>query len=804
MTKYFLFLFLLLGTTVFSQRPGGKPGGHRNRGNIKGSISGRIIDMQTKKGMEYVTIALFKNNDLVTGASSDNRGEFIIENLEMGGYIVKSSFIGYDTHIDSVKLTPKNPFIDLGNIKLSTVGGLLEEVEISADQPLVKYEIDKKVVDVSNMNTVASQSAVEVLENIPSINVDIDGNVSLRGSGSFTLLIDNKPSTLEISDALKMIPANSIQEIEIITNPSAKFDAEGVSGIINIILKKNRLDGVSALINANVGTYNNYGGDFLVNFNRKKLSITVGGNYRTGDRPRFITSSRETIIDTNLSEVNYNGESIRNWGGWGTNLELEWRPNRKSVLSIGGKYGARIMNSSSDLFFEEIYNGSLLNEYHNIESTERNFGNYSVNASYLYNVKGNKKHYINAKAMYNSFDGKELSVTEYFYEDILRGGNKNTEVGPSNMARFNLDYVRPLKNGRKLESGLQAQIGISQDATETFAYDTTAEDYVMTTLFNTNVNYFRNIYAAYAMYAGKWKKLGYQLGVREEYTDRIISSTNSSFANEIKRFDFFPSAHLSYQLDKKNQLMANVTKRIQRPRSWYFEPFITWQNAYSVRTGNSQLIPEYILSYETGWIRRLKKGNFSVELYHRDIKNKIERVRSVYQANIVLSKPENVGTELSTGMELSYSRPIAKWWKLDVSGNLYRYEVKGELEGQSFNQESFSYNARINNSFNLKNDWRMQLTGKYNSAIVTPQGTQSDNYSADFSLKKGFNENKIAASIQVRDVFSTSRTETFTESINLTAITLREPRTPTVVFSVSIKLNNYNRKQSRPDSSDEF
>ena len=258
MLKALLFATLLLSCLFTeAQRPGGgrKPGGRS--GDFVGQISGKIIDKTSNKPMEYATITVFRMRtmELASGITSGKNGEFVLDSIKGGMYQIRFSFIGYATKImDSVKIHPQNSSIDLGKILLSSIDNQLDEVAITSDKPFVKYEIDKKVIDVSNLNTTASESAVEVLENVPSISVDIDGNVSLRGNSSFTLLIDNKPTNLDVTDALKLIPANAIQEIEIITNPSARYDAEGVSGIINIILKKNRLSGISALINANTGT----------------------------------------------------------------------------------------------------------------------------------------------------------------------------------------------------------------------------------------------------------------------------------------------------------------------------------------------------------------------------------------------------------------------------------------------------------------------------------------------------------------------------------------------------------------------
>jgi len=821
MLKALLFTTLLLSCLfIDAQRPGGgrKPGG-RN-GDFVGQISGKIIDKNSNKPMEYATITVFRmrNMELASGITSGKNGEFLLDSIKGGMYQVRFSFIGYATKImDSVKIHPQNSSIDLGKILLSSIDNQLEEVDITSDKPFVKYEIDKKVIDVSNLNTTASESAVEVLENVPSINVDIDGNVSLRGNSSFTLLIDNKPTNLDVTDALKLIPANSIQEIEIITNPSARYDAEGVSGIINIILKKNRLSGISALINANTGTnlgtvpgteigqFNQLGGDFLVNINHKKTSLTIGGNYKEGEKPRYKRATNETIFNSILSSVEQEGIVSRNFGGYGANFEFEWRPNRKTIFTAGGKLGKRKYDSSSDLIFKESAENTLSNEYHNIEIATRDFLNYALNTSLIYNFRGNKKHYLNIRANYNVHDGSEISSTEYFNnKNEIQGGNINYETGPSNMGRINLDYVRPLRKKGRLEVGLQAQIGISGDQTTAFQYDTISEDYIEQTAFNTTVDYFRNIYAGYSILAGKHKKLGYQFGFRGEYTDRTITSTGVSATTKIDRLDLFPSAHFSYELDKENQFMANASRRIQRPRSWYFEPFITWQNAFSVRTGNARLIPEYILSYEIGWIRKLKKGNFSLEAYHKDVSNKIQRISSVYSANVIITKPENIGKEYATGIEASYNYPLAKWWKLALSGNAYNYKVTGQLSERSFDQQSFSYNGRINNTLTLKGNWRLQVTGKYNSAIVTPLGSQGDNYSMDLSIKKDLNDKKMSASMQVRDAFSTSRTITEKENTNLKTVSFQEPITPIVSIALSMRLNNYNRKQARPDGSDEF
>ncbi len=803
---YTIILLSLITIAGNSQRPGG---GHKggNRPDIKGQISGKVIDTDTKKPMEYVTVAVMRmrNQQVITGATTDKIGEFVIKDVPGGMYSVKLSFLGYETMIvDSVRINPKSMEVDLGKLNLSSTQNELGPVEIVSESA-VRYEIDKKVIDVSNLNVAASETAVEILENVPSINVDIDGNVTLRGSGSFTLLIDGQPSTLDAADALKMIPASTIQDIEIITNPSAKFDSEGVSGILNIILKKNRLEGVSALINGNVGTFNNYSGDALVYINNKKTSFTIGGNYRTRDRPRFTESVRRTTIGTDESLLEYDGESNWGRGGYGTNAEFEWRPNRKSSFKIGGNYGMRNMQSSESLNILEYWNDTLLNHFYNQENSQRDFESYRVTSTYQYFIGGDKKHSIKLRGFRSQRKGEETTITEYFnQENAIQGGNKNTEDGPAEMWRFNVDYTLPFKNGNHFEAGGQMQLGESTDISGNYEYDTIAHVYNFLPQFSTNATYVRNIYALYGMYGGKHKKLGYQLGLRTEYTDREITTLNNSQYNKIDRIDPFPTVHLSYQLSKKTQYMVNYTRRIQRPRSYYLEPFTTWTDAYSVWQGNPNLDPEYINSYELGWIQRIDKGNISVEAYHRNVVNKIERIRSVYEANVVASKPENVGRDYSTGVELSINKSLTKIWKSDLSGNFYDYRVIGQLGDQNFDQQSFSWRLRWNNTLNLPKDWRVQLTASYNSSIVTAQGTMSEFYSANMAVKKDFKDGKISSTLQVRDIFSTTYNEHELISANLYTYSLREPRTPTVSLAVSVKLNNYNKRMSREEEADDF
>lgn len=790
MNKIVVLLFLIVTSLSYGQV--GKSKG-------VGEISGRVIDSVSNQSMEYVTAALFKSKDssLVTGAITNGVGEFVIKDIPFGSYYIRFSFIGYRNNMKrGIIISPNKKHIDFNKVILSPDQFILEDVSVVAEKPLVVYEIDKKIVNVADMNTVASATAIEVLENIPSVTVDMDGNVSLRGSSGFTLLIDNKPSPMEASEALQLIPASNIKDIEIITNPSAKYNAEGTSGIINIILKKNKLEGVSTLINLNMGNYNNYGGDFLVSVNKNKIKFNIGGNYRNANRYRDITQERTIKFDENISDVNSEGLHRFFRTNYGVNAALEWSPNRKSSFSLGVNGNQRQYNAAANYDFQEYVNKNLINEYANKERTLRQFFGLTLSSGYEYLIAGDKEHRINITGMYNLHDGKEDALTESFNNlDNISQGNQSTEVGPSALFRINIDYEKPFKNKSKLKVGTRTDFGNNKDDQNSYELNLVTNEYLKLPLFSTKVNYLQNVYAGYAIYSGKLKKkLGYQFGLRSEYTDRKIFMETLNSETKIGRLDFFPSAHFSYQLSKKKQVKANFSRRIQRPRSWNLEPFISWEDPYTVRQGNPNLLPEYILSYELGWIKSLKKGNFSIELYHRNTVNTIQRIQEAYDTNAILKRPINAGTSNSTGAELSYRKRFKDWWSLDLGLNSFLYQISGIINNEVFERESFSYNIRLGNTFNLKNDWKFQIVSKYTSALATTQGRSSDYLAVDLALKKDFWRSRLSSSFQFRNALNSMNRETWVETTNLTTYRLAEPRWPEVSLSIALRLNNYNHK----------
>ena len=781
----------------------------------KGQLSGRVVDEVSNQPMSYVTVSVhnLKDSILINGGITDNNGNFKLDDISLGSnYLFKCSFIGYNSIYQNLDFI-NNKTINLGKIILSSGNEVLNDVEIRADKPAITYEIDKKIVNVEQMNNVVSQTAVEVLANIPSVSVDMDGNVALRGSQGFTLLIDGRPTVMPPSDALQLIQAANIKDIEIITNPSAKYDAEGTSGIINVILKKSKLEGVSTLINingsnaANGYDFWNYGGDFLTSINKGKVKFNIGGQFVDKNRFRDIQQKRQTTLGDDIFKIESDGLHRFFGKNYGGNAAMEYSPNESNFLNIGVDVRQRQWNAAANYFFDEYSNNSLLYSYENRERTLRDFFAFSSSLGFQHLFNADKYHYLSLTSTYNLYDGKEDAQTEFFsLENNFQGGNRNTEVGPSNSTRVSLDYQYPLSNNMKFQIGSRADFGLSRDDQDAFEYRFSEQDYVRLDSFSTDVTYVQNVYAGYGIINGKInQKLGYQFGIRAEYTDRIIELTDTNFNTAIERLDWFPSAHFSYQIDERNQFRASASRRINRPKSWHLEPFIAWEDPYTTRQGNPNLLPEYIQSYELGYIKDLENGSFSTELYFRNVNNIRARIQEVYDTNVIVKRPVNAGVSNALGAEFSFNNKPTKWWVSDLGVNLFYYEITGEIPGSSLDQQTFTYRGRWSNSFVLPKDWKVQFISNYVADVVSVQGMDKGYVSFDLAVKKDFNDGKVATTLQIRNLIASERRETWVDTPTLYSYRMATPRWMVAALSVSIRLNNFdNSDKIQTEEGSEF
>lgn len=798
--KHFIFYFLLLSSTaLFAQRPASA------NASVTGEIFGQLKDSVSGMPLEYAAISVYdtKTKQLVSGGMTNLSGKFNVSELPLGLYYITVQFVGYKLKtIGSISLTKKKTAYNLHTI-LMAADNALDEIVLDGSTPSIKYDIDKKIIDVSNLEVDLGQSATEVLENVPSITVDMDGTVSLRGSSSFTLFIDGRPTAMDASVALATIPASTIKNIEIITNPSAKYESEGVSGIMNIVTKNNKLEGVSVLVNLNGGNYNNYNGDISVNARQEKTEFNIGLDYRNRSRPSDNFTERLSRFDTSTTMVRSNG--LGDWGSenYGVNGEFSWMPNSGHTFTVGGRLNKRNMRRVSELYFQEFEDDVEVYNYYNDGLSTYNITSSSTYLNYRLNLNRDKNHYLEVRGVYNYRYSDDVADIDFLDENGTKtGGRRNTEKGPSNMVRFNIDYSKLFDNGMSFEAGGQGQWGGNTDENRNYEYNPQTGELELQPLFSADATYVRNIMGFYSLVKGKKDKLGYQFGLRAEYTDREITSENFNQNTVINRLDWFPTLHLSYQLPNDNQLLVNYTRRIQRPRSYYLEPFITWRNAYSIYRGNPDLSPEYINAFEINWTKALKqKGNISVETYVRFVDDFISNVQTPFDTNIILSSPLNVGNTLSIGIEPSFSYKLFDWWKIDAAFNLFQYSIRSQHE-QLMSSDNINWNSRVTNTFPIKKTWNIQIASRYIGASNTVQGRSEGYFTANGSLRKSFNKNQFTVMFQMRDIFSTIRNESYSLAGNVRTTDIREPRTPTFTIGFSMRLNNYKKKLQEAEADD--
>ncbi|MBN1782239.1 TonB-dependent receptor [bacterium] len=768
------------------------------------SLSGTIIDSVTQQPLEYATVILISARDdqQVNGTITDKDGKFNLTRLRPGEFRLKIDFIGYESRsIGGVRLSPRRTETDLGLLFLIPAVLESEGVEVSAEKPEFEYQIDKKVINVSQQPTVISGTAVDVLENVPSITTDIEGNVQLRGSGNFTVLIDNRPSVLESNDALQQIPASTIESIEIITNPSAKFDPEGTAGIINVITKKNQKTGITGVVNANIGNNGRNGGDFLLSKRTKLFNFFFGADYNIRKHPRDSEVKHRTTYNDTVHYIYSEGEGDWGGNGFGVRGGFDYSMTNRDLWTLSFRAGSHNHDGDSKNSYDEWTEpGGEHNLYVSSDENKRGGNYYSVNLDYKHDFE-KKGHELLGAVNISDRSGDEKSV------NILRDENGDithaqrfTEKGPSGRLRLKLDYTLPLRESDKFQLGLQSRIHSSDDETERYDYQLDTRVYELQPLFSHLVKYTDTFHAVYSMYAADFDRFGIQGGVRAEYTDREITLKESGESYLIDQWDFFPTLHASYKFTKGQQMMASYTRRIDRPRGWELEPFETWMDAYNVRKGNPGLKPEYIDSYEMGYQTFWGRNIISLEGYYRVTNNKVERVRSVdnelYGADVTLQTTENVGKDYTFGAELMTNVDLSKWWNVNLMGTVYHYKVEGMLFGSDFSRDSRSWNLRFNNTFKLTGTTRLQLTGRYNSPSVSSQGRREDFYVLDMGLRQEFFKRALNATLQVRDLFNTAEFRNSSSGPNFETNSIFR-RSRMVMLTLTWNINNYKQERDR-------
>ncbi len=785
MKRAFLFLILLAATGVLT---GADPGG-KGRPGI-GIITGFVYDAREGIPLEYASVILYrlKDSTKVTGYATDKSGFFILKNVPRGKYYLEVDFIGYRKRVISpVSISREKRKVDLGRIELEPSYVMMEPVEVTGEAPPITYKIDKKVVEVSKQPTAVSGTAIDVLENVPSVTVDVEGNVKLRGSENLTLLIDGRPVLLDPSQALQQIPANSIDRIEIITNPSARYDPEGISGIINVILKKGAKRTSGGALTLKGGSFGNYGLDVLYSLNLGRTNLYLSFNLGQYTHLATLTSDRTA----GALAVSSEGDFRRKRSPWSFRTGMDLKLGRRDNLSLGGTYRVWRMGGETALWYEEKADTSEEAErYFSVDTFELRIPAYSGFLNYQH-LFGGDEHKFTGDLYYSRSDktieSRNLRFTE---EGVTKSGQISDKEGPSYLVSAKLNYSRPFGSGHKLELGYQGKWRGSREIADVSEYDSLLGQFMVQPDFHHDSRYFRSIQALYGLLSLESGAFGAQLGLRGEHTYRKIEVVDRNDSFEINRWDLFPSLHTSYRFSGLGQLYASYSRRIWRPRSWWLEPGVTWTDAYNVREGNPSLKPEYIDSYELGFQVPKGRGFVSAEAFYRVTHDNIERVTRMYEEGVLLHTFVNSGTARSLGAELSLNLTPFRFYNIYWTADLYRYRLEG-VEGES-PKESFNWSLRLSNEFRFGGA-RFQANLRYYSPTVTSQGDRGDFLTLDLALKKSFFDRKLNFVLQARDVLGTGDREFTSEGTDFTSHVLFDRKSPFLMAQISYNFNNFRK-----------
>ncbi len=794
-----VFILILI---FFTMQASAEPTDDDSRRN---KITGIVLDGATNTPLEFANVAVFSipDSSLVTGSITNQEGVFEITGIAEGEYYLEANFIGFSpVLIDEVVVDKENSQVDLGKIEINPSTVEIGGVDVIADKAQVEFKLDKKVVNVSQVISAIGGTAVDVLENTPSVQVDIEGNVSVRGSSNFTVLIDGRPSVLSGSDALRQIPSSALESIEIITNPSAKYEPDGMAGIINLVTKKNALNGFSGIVNGSIGTGDKYRGDITLNYRTEKFKFTIGADWRDEINFGSMSSRRQTLSNDTLSHINIDGSRNFNRKGHNFKSGIEWYLTPKSTLSLSGEIG-KSDNSNTSLGQTQRFTSPATQSLFSItdEMSRRQNDFYSLNLNFQHNFN-NDGHKLEAMAFYSGEEGSDVEeenerVADAQYQPtgqfIERVFSQETE--DENEFRLKIDYTLPFSKSGKVEAGMLSRIDSETEALTFEVFDEETGNWIIRDDFTSVTDFRRDIHAAYTTFSSSLGNLEFMAGLRGELTIREIKNTNFDDDATLNRFDLFPTFHTSYKLGENQELMASYSRRINRPGGRDLDPNPTYFNRYTIRIGNPNLKPEYTDSYEIGALRRFGRSYISLDGFHRITNNKIESYETL-ENDIFILRSDNFDRDFSTGVELTGNINFTNWLMVNASASMYKYRISGNFDGESVNRESTNWNGRMNTTLKFSDNSRFQVNAFFRGPSVSIQGESKAMFFSNVSYRHDFFNNKLTATVSVRDPLGTAKfeRESYGPDFNSWFQWKREPRV--VMLTLSYRINNFRDNQS--------
>lgn len=777
-------------------------------------ISGTLVDSKTGKPIEYGSIALMHavDSSLVSGGLSNNEGKFIIDEVPPGQYFLKISFIGYGTTLTpKFAARPRNPLTDLGTIKLVSNALTTKTVEIRGEKNIIESNLDKKVINVEKDFNTAGGTAVDVMQNIPSVTIDAAGTVSLRGNSNVTLLIDGKPSGLSgisSGDLLNQIPASSLESIEVVTNPSARYDPDGTSGIINIILKKKNNIGVNGNLSLNAGTKDKYNASISLNAKSNWFNVFGGYDPRFGNHlENGYTNRTYTTGITSLSASNSLQEENGVMQIHSLNGGVDFFLNQFNTVTFSVQQ--RIFQvKGSEVSTNSNYglSGDRIHYYkvNNNDNRKVNGTDYNINYKKAFEEKGNE---FTADFLFSdNHMNLGSNVTQNNLFPVLNPYLQSSQIENRNrMFLIQSNYVRTGEELGRIETGFKSTYRKLDNKNAYQDFDNTASVWIPDTSLNNNYKNDEQIHAVYGIYSNSFFDIKMQAGLRAEWQ---ISRSNLTTAGSVTDFVYnyatvYPTIHLSKELDPSQEVVLSYSKRVDRPSPRDMIPYRDISDSMNIQIGNPKLQPQFIHSFELGYSKSWTRSSFTGTLFFRRTDGLITRFKNLLPNGATENIRMNLDRGDSYGFELVGAKPVSDWWNLNGSFSYFRTVISGAGTGDDNATSNYTWTSRVNSTFNLMQDLSLLINANYRGPQVTGQGRQRAFYQVDAAIKQNLFNNKFSVILRVQDIFDSAAREgdTYGNGFNSYSFSRHDART--VFLGINYNFNNFKKQQKRDNGSED-
>jgi len=785
--KYLSLIFLFFCATAFAQ----------DSEQSGPSINGAIIDEQ-KNPVPFGNVAVYDLQDstLITGGVSDEQGKFSVP-VEPGKYFLRISFLSYEEEVvPDVDISNSN--VNVGVVTLKEDSQVLEEVVVKGEKASMELQLDKRVFNIEKDLSNVGRNASDILGNLPSVTVDVDGTVSLRGSENVRILIDGKPSGLTSRDpeALRMLQGNLIQSIEVITNPSSRYDAAGEVGIINIVLKKNQEKGINGSFSVKAGYPAEYGGSYSINIRRKKVNLFSSYGVEYDKRPGWGESFQKNSSPENQFAYSQRNDRDRQEFSHNFTVGLDYFLNDKTSVTGSFLYNTgEGLNTAETNYTDFDENGAVMRSVKRTERENEDEENIETTLSFKKDFERKGRTLTADFKWIKSVDNESTDYRESINEDLdslQRSINFADEIN----WLFQADYIHPFGKVGKIEAGVKSASRIIKNDYGLEAQDPEVLNWIPVTQFTNQLEYTERIHAAYLMASNTFGRLSAQGGIRGELTD--ISTELVSPYTYIPQdyFNIFPSASLSYKLQQNKTLQFSYSYRINRPHFRQLLPFSDFRDPRVLFTGNPALRPEFTNSIEMGYLFDWDFGSILSNVYYRQRKNVIERIvtepDSAGRSRIV---PVNLSEENAYGLEFNLSLNVQDWWRINTSANFYRAITDGTFEGEVLESDTYTWNTRTTSRMTLFKKVDFQASFNYRAPRVTTQGKDLSIYSVDLGLSRDILKGKGTITAGVTDLFNTRKRRSIIERNDYYSSSTFQWRSRQFTINFTYRLNREKERQ---------